>query len=876
MAIRVPGVEPAESLQLGLPWADPDPPTPVTPRDGAATVAGAALAGGIAGAGMAAAALAAGVLVFTTALLALAWAALAAAGLLIGTAGAAVVAGAHGTARAWVASAPHRATARAWLARTGRHSARLAVVGTMALARATAWSGRAALRGGRATAVTGAQVGTASAVALAGGARRVGRKRLATVGRLRITGALVAVVVVVVAVAAWPTKVAVGVLSAAVAARAQPVDLPPLAQGSAVYDAGGGLVGTFHADDNRQPVPLAAVSPTMVDAVVDTEDARFWSHGGVDLRAILRAVKTDVGSGAARQGGSTIAEQLVKNLLLADHPDDLHTKVKEAVLANRVEGRIGKRAVLRDYLNTVYFGEGAYGVQAAAETYFAVPARQLGPAQAALLAGLIQDPNGYDPLHHPGAAATRRHIVLGLMATADHLSRAQVAAAAGTPLPTTVHLPPSGHGYYLDAVQHELLSDPRLGRTPQDRYRRLYYGGLRIHTGLAPALQAQAEQAVRDGVPGSPLPLSAALAAIEPATGAVRAVVGGKSYSTSQYDAATASPGRQTGSAFKMFTLVAALEAGYSPRDAIDGSGPCRIPNPGGTPDPWVAANYESENFGTIDLTTAMAHSVNCAFARLAMMVGLPRIAETAHRMGVTAPLAVVPSMTLGTNDVPPLQMAAAYATLADDGVYHRPHFVTEVDGPGGRPLFRNGGSGTQVISSQMAREATAVLQQVVVQGTGKAAALPGGRQVAGKTGTTEQFQDAWFVGYTPQLAAAVWMGDLSGEVPMTDVGGISVAGGTYPARIWNAFMAAALQSAPVTPFPAPSSEPPGVVLASGQPRGAGPPAGPGGGTPGSSTYTTTWCWSSCGRGSPPASPGTPPPAPGPTGPGGPAPPPGH
>jgi penicillin-binding protein 1A len=857
LAIRVPGAEPAESLQLSLPGADPEPPAPVTPAEGLATAAGSALAGAVAAAGLVAALLAAGALVATAALLALGWAALAAAGLILGAGAAGAVALAHGTRRAWAASAPHRSAARAWLAMAGGVAGVALARASVALARVTVWSARAAFRGGREAAITA----VATTMALGRGARRVGRKRLVTLGRVRITGALVAAVVVVVAVAAWPAKVAVGVLSAAVAARSAPVDLPPLAQGSAVYDAGGGLIGTFHADDNREPVALSAVSKPMVDAVVDTEDARFWSHGGVDLRAILRAVKVDVGSGAGRQGGSTIAEQLVKNLLLPNRVDDLRTKVQEAVLANRVEGRIGKRAVLRAYLNTVYFGEGAYGVQAAAETYFDEPASRVGPAQAALLAGLIQDPNGYDPLHHPGAAAARRHTVLGLMGTAHHLSRAQVSASSAVALPTTVHLPPSGHGYYLDAVQHELLADPRLGRTPQDRYRELYYGGLRIHTGLSPALQTRAEQAVSNGVPGSSLPLSAALVAVEPGTGTVRAVVGGRSYATSQFDAATASPGRQTGSAFKMFTLVAALEAGYSPRDAIDGSGPCSIPNPGGTPDPWRLSNYESENFGTIDLTTATAHSVNCAFGRLAVMVGLPKIAEVARRMGVTAPLAVVPSMTLGTNDVPPLQMAAAYATLADDGVYHRPHFVTAVDRPNGRPLVRDNSGGKSVITPQVAREVTAVLQQVVVQGTGTAAALPG-RQVAGKTGTTEQFQDAWFVGYTPQLAAAVWMGDLSGEVPMTNVGGISVAGGTYPARIWNAFMAGALQSVAPAPFTGadPASVPPGVVLVSGRPRGAGPATGP---APGSSTLTTTWCWSSCGRGAPPpGQPGAPPPAP--------------
>ena len=304
-------------------------------------------------------------------------------------------------------------------------------------------------------------------------------------------------------------------------------------------------------------------------------------------------------------------------------------------------------------------------------------------------------------------------------------------------------------------------------------------------------------------------------------------------FNSSQYDAAMSSPGRQPGSSFKVFTLVTALEQGHSPDDPVDGSTPCVIPNPGGRPDPWTPSNFEDEAFGEMSLTDATVHSVNCAYARLALQVGADHIIDTAHQMGVTAPLPKVPSVTLGTASVPPLQMASAYATLAADGVYHRPHLVQEVDGPDGRVVFKADTPPRRVMSEQIARETTAILQQVVIRGTGRNAAVSG-RPIAGKTGTAENYQDAWFVGFTPQLATTVWMGDRTAELPMRGVGGIDVVGGSYPAQMWSAFMTPALAPLPVVDFPAPDP--------TQMPPGAPPPAGP-------ATGGTTWCWSSCGKG---------------------------
>ena len=630
----------------------------------------------------------------------------------------------------------------------------------------------------------------------------------------------------------------------------EPVELPPLPQRSVVTAADGSVLAVLHAGQNRQPVKLDEISPLLVNAVIDTEDARFWQHGGVDVRAVGRAALNDLSNGGGMQGGSTIAQQLAKNTFLTPQRD-LSRKLKELVLADRLEQRYGKRAVLERYLNTVYFGEGAYGVEAAAEAYFGVVAAKVDAAQAALLAGLIQDPDGYSPLRHPVDARQRRSVVLALLVGHGHLPSTAAGPAAAEPLPTTLHQWPDGHDYFTDAVKQELLNDRRLGVTPADRYRMVFAGGLQIHTTVDPRLQAAAQAAVTHGIPTAPMPLSAALAAVDPVDGAVRAVVGGAAFASTQYDAATVA-GRQTGSSFKVFTLVAVLEEGYSPNDIIDGSSPCPIPNPRGVPDPWLPTNFEGEAFGPITVTDATVHSVNCAYARLAMMVGPDRIAQVAHQMGVSAPLKAVPSITLGTNGVPPLQMASAYATLAAGGIFHPAHLIQEIDGPDGKPLIKFQDQARRVMTDQVAREATQVMRQVIEFGTGTAAAIPA-HPAAGKTGTAENYQDAWFVGFTPQLASAIWMGDPKGEVPMVGVQGINVVGGSFPAQAWSAFMQQALSSSAPLDFspPDPGQIPGGVMLVPGQPRGASAAVVPGGGTDGpgqrgGDTRATTWCWSSC------------------------------
>jgi penicillin-binding protein 1A len=608
---------------------------------------------------------------------------------------------------------------------------------------------------------------------------------------------------------------------------AAPIVLRTNAQTSEVYARDGSLLAVLHAGEDRKDVSLSQVAPILVQAVIDTEDNRYWSHGGADPRGITRALLADLHSGSIQEGGSTIAEQLVKNTVLTPSRD-LSRKIEEVVVADRLVAQIGKPAVLEKYLNTIYFGDGAYGVEAAAEHYFGVSSGHVDIAEAAMLAGLIREPQGDDPFLHRAAAFARRRVVLNLMVKQGHLTPDQATRADGEPLPVTPTVRPVGRDFFTDAVIQQLLDDPRLGSSTGARYNAIFGGGLRIRTTMDPTLQWLATAAVRAGLPADHPEITAAMVSVDPSSGAVRAIVGGPNFDKAQFDPVIEGAGRQPGSSFKPFTLATALSQGYSPMDIIDGSTPCAIPNPQGSPDPWVPNNFEGERFGYMTITDATAYSVNCAYARLALAVGLNNVANTAHAMGVTSHLDVVPAMSLGSDVVTPEQMASAYATFAADGVYHRPYLIEEVDSANGKVLFKNQPRAQRVLPPQIAREVTQVLQQVVLKGTGTAANYVGTQPVAGKTGTASNYQDAWFDGYTPGLATSVWMGNLHAETPMRNIDGINVVGGSYPARMWRAFMANALRTAPAVPFtpPDPAAVPIPVTLVDGQPRPATPLAG--------------------------------------------------
>ncbi|MDQ1533107.1 MAG: hypothetical protein QOF28_868 [Actinomycetota bacterium] len=613
--------------------------------------------------------------------------------------------------------------------------------------------------------------------------------------------------------------------------------LQALEQRSVIVDKNGHTMATLYATEDRAPVTLKTVSPGVIAAVVSIEDRTFYSHSGVDPKSILRALFKDVHSGAVAQGGSTITQQLVKNTLFDNPKRDLKRKVREAVLAMRLEEIYTKDEILERYLNTVYFGRDAYGIRAASERYFNEQPIDLTIPQAAMLAGMISAPSAYDPILHPVTAKRRRHEVLLAMRETGIIPTEAVAAFDSYPLPKRAFniatIAPTS--YFVSEVVQRLLADPRMGADLPARRNLLYHGGLRITTTYDPNLQALAESAVKTTIAsaarpaGATVPVTGALVAIDNSNGAVRAMVSGsgdssgQGFTKQQFNYATGS-NRQVGSAFKVFTLATALENGYSPRDTISGSR-CTIP-PGLTTDgkPYSPGG---ESTGVITLRTAITESINCAFVRLLVALGGnplqpdaqglqraqagPRkIIDVAHEMGVSHSLfKPYTSMTLGTEGVSPLDMASAYSTLANNGVHRTPIFVTKVVGPGPdkKVVFEeplNGHKPTQVMPANVARTETEMLFGPVRSGTAARTLRDFPRPAAGKTGTTDNNVDAWFVGYTPQLTTAVWMGNPAGEISMNPYFGQEVFGGTIPARIWRAFMEPAHFALPVLDFTPP------------------------------------------------------------------------
>ena len=594
-----------------------------------------------------------------------------------------------------------------------------------------------------------------------------------------------------------------------VAVRQQLSGLDPFAQAPRqqvdgyVY-AGDGhtILAVLRGSQSRVLVQSAQISPWIKQAIVATEDRRFYEHRGIDLRGMGRALWADVRHKSALQGGSTITQQFVKNELTGAQRS-ITRKLKEAALAWQLEQHWSKDQILTAYLNTIYFGNGAYGVERAARTYFGHDALKLTLPEAALLAGIPEDPSRYDPVAHPSAAVARRAVVLRLMLQQGIIQpgRYRRALSASLPRPQDIHL--SGvrgqAPYFGEYVKQQLID--------QFGAKHVFGGGFRVDTTINLELQKLARAAIDKWLP-SPDGPQAALVALNPSNGAVLVMYGGRSFHESQFNLAVQGE-RQPGSSFKPFVLATALKEGISPLSTFT-SKPISIFLGNKY---WTPSNYEGEYLGPIDLVKAIAVSDNSVFAQLTKVVGPTNVARTAHELGITSRLDGVFSIGLGTQAVNPLEMARAYASFENGGYRidgqvfgNRPRAITKIENVKGNVIYANAPKRMAVLSSTDAHLLTQLLQGVVTGGTGTAAALPG-QPVAGKTGTTENYGDAWFVGYTPQLVAAVWVGYPKGLRPMlTEFHGRPVVGGTFPAEIWKTFMQSALKAIGAKPagFPSP------------------------------------------------------------------------
>ena len=633
---------------------------------------------------------------------------------------------------------------------------------------------------------------------------------------------------------------------------------PPLSQLSVIKAADGSNLATFYYE-NRQSVELENVAPTMRQAIVAIEDSRFYEHHGVDPKGILRALLTDTSSGAAVQGASTITQQYVRQALVETNAQDNNTaaaaaatsknltrKLTEARYALALEQKLSKDQILEDYLNTVYFGDGAYGISAAAQHYFDETADKLTLAQSALLAGVINNPSTFDPTVNPINALGRRNIVLDRMLVnyPDSYTAAQIDAAKASPLGLRPIDIPNGCAtssapFFCDYVVHDILNGPEFGATVDDRANLLRRGGLVVTTTLQPAVQKAAQDAVNTVVPPSPAlnaGLAAAIDMVNPQTGAIEAMAVDRPYGTgfgqtevnlaADYVNHGGSQGRNAGSTFKIFVLAAALEEKIPTGTTIRSPAKITIPKGSTTTcdglptSAWNVVNAEDSEGGTFNMVQATAQSVNTYFAQLEVKTGLCAPVTIAQDLGVHkatgGDLDQIPAFTLGAEPVDPLSVTGAFAALANNGTFCTPQSITKVtwlvgDVTTNRPV--PGPNCGKVLDPSIAEGVTTLLQGVLAKGgTGYGLAL--GRPAAGKTGTDDAFKNAWFSGYTPNLASSVWVGNPDSTVPMQAITVnnkkyADVFGATLPGPIWQLAMKGALANQPIQSF----INPPDAVL---------------------------------------------------------------
>jgi membrane peptidoglycan carboxypeptidase len=634
---------------------------------------------------------------------------------------------------------------------------------------------------------------------------------------------------------------------------------PPLSQASKILDANGGLIATVYSRD-RTVVPITQMSPNILNAIVAIEDSRFYQHGALDLKGILRALSHN-GSGGSTQGASTLTQQYVKNVFVEEAGDDptkvaqateqtVGRKIKEMKYAIQVEKELGKKKILENYLNITFFGEQAYGIEAASQRYFSKHAKNLTLTEAALLAGMVQSPSRYDPINDPQEALKRRNTVLARMAQLKDITPAQATAAEKTPLGLKVSSPKNGcitavngAGFFCDYVRETFLQNATFGKTKEDRAKLWNTGGLTIRTTLDPNAQAGVLQGISKHVYKSD-PVAAAVALVEPGTGKIVAMGQSRPYGFGKNETQInysvnadmgGGQGFQNGSTFKPITAAAALEAGYKPSQSETS------PNTMVYPDVTTCSgatlhgtdetgNEDPSEKGPYMMPEALKKSINTYFLQLESQVGLCPIINMASKLGLVRadgkPMQQIASLTLGTNEVSPLNVAAAYAAFAARGTYCTPVAVQSVTTNTGKSLPVPKSICSQAMSQNTADTINTMLKGVVDDGTGEAANLDDGRDTAGKTGTTDDRWAAWFAGYTPNMAAAVWMGDPVRDPKhphkMQDItiGGHyydKVYGADGPAPIWKDAVAASLKNKPrlsfvTVPLGLPNNQPPNTT----------------------------------------------------------------
>lgn len=571
------------------------------------------------------------------------------------------------------------------------------------------------------------------------------------------------------------------------------------AQPTEVYASDGTTLLAKFQLENRDPVELDQISQYVLRGTVATEDERFYEHGGFDITGIGRALVNNI-TGGELEGASTITQQFVRNTILSEEMDDISIKrkVREMYLSVKLEEMYSKDQILLMYLNTINYGSGAYGIQAASQRYFSKNATDLTLAEAATLVGIPQSPTYNNPIDNPENSLKRRNVVLDRMLSNGYITQEEHDAACAESIalnPTT----PSTDGIFLYPYFTSYVRETLTDENGKYKYstNEVFKGGLKVITTIDPSTQQAAENAADAKLSSLPDEAEAAIVAIDPSTGHVKAMVGGKDYSASKVNLATGSgtnaadPGRPCGSAFKTFTLIAALEAGMDPnKTTVDCSSPAEIEGYGQT-----LHNSGNKSYGTRSIASAFAVSSNTGFVRLEMSMGTNKVYEVAKRMGISSPLAETdPTLTLGTYNVTMLDMADAYADIANGGMHYEAEPILQVTNSKGDVIFDNSHpEGKRVISAEVAHAATEVMKGVITGGTGRAAALPDGRPAAGKTGTGSDYKDITFCGITPQLSVGIWLGDPSNSISLN---------GTSAADVFRNFVGTALDGEPHEEFP--------------------------------------------------------------------------